>query len=128
MSVENVKAFYERVAEDEALQEKLKALAEREEEDKELREELQALAERVAECEEAMYADLVQIASAAGFEFTTADARKARLAAVRKLSDEELEAVAGGQGMEPACYNATYHCWKNSVVACPYPPWDHGDS
>ena len=50
MSVENVKAFFDKVAEDKALQEKLKALAER---------------------EEALYADLVQVASAAGCEFTT---------------------------------------------------------
>lgn len=79
MSVENVKAFFEKVAEDKDLQEKLKALAER---------------------EEALYADLVQIASAAGFKFTTADARKAHAAAARELSADELDAVAGGVGAE----------------------------
>ena len=82
MSVANVKAFFEKVAEDEALQEKLKALAER---------------------EEAMYADLVEIASAAGFEFTTADARRARVDVARDLSDEELDAVAGGRGGPVGC-------------------------
>ena len=94
MSVENVKAFFEKVAEDKELQEKLKALAER---------------------EEAMYADLVQIASAAGFEFTTADARKAHVAAASELSDEELDAVAGGGGCVSlgnwACYQITKHNW-----------------
>jgi predicted ribosomally synthesized peptide with nif11-like leader len=75
MSVEKVQAFFEKAAEDTDLQKKLKALGER---------------------EEALYADLVAIATKAGFQFTTADARKARVAMVRKLSKEELEAVAGG--------------------------------
>ena len=79
MSVEKVKAFFAKAAEDKNLQKKLKAVAER---------------------EEAMYADLVKIASAAGFEFTTADARKAHAAAVRELSADELDAVAGGAGGE----------------------------
>jgi predicted ribosomally synthesized peptide with nif11-like leader len=75
MSVKSVEAFFAKAAEDKDLKKKLKGLAER---------------------EEALYADLVKIASAAGFKFTTADARKARVAMVRKLSKEELEAVAGG--------------------------------
>jgi predicted ribosomally synthesized peptide with nif11-like leader len=81
MSVENVKAFFEKAAEDESLQEKLKALAER---------------------EETIYADLVDMASAAGFQFTTADARKARMQTAQELSDEELEAAAGGR-VRPVC-------------------------
>ena len=74
MSVEKVKAFFAKAAEDKDLQKKLKALAER---------------------EEAVYADLVKIASAAAFKFTTVDARKARVGAARELSKEELDAVAG---------------------------------
>jgi predicted ribosomally synthesized peptide with nif11-like leader len=81
MSVDNVKAFFEKAADDDALQQKLKALAER---------------------EEAVYADLVETASAAGFDFTKEDARKARVASVRELSEEELEQVAGG-GQFSAC-------------------------
>ena len=86
MSVENVKAFFEKAAEDEALQEKLKALAER---------------------EEAIYADLVHIASEAGCEFTTADARKARVEAVRELSEQEMEQVAGGSCLSERSYPET---------------------
>jgi predicted ribosomally synthesized peptide with nif11-like leader len=75
MSVKSVEAFFAKAAEDKDLKKKLKGLAER---------------------EEALYADLVKIASAAGFKFTTADARKARVRAARELSKEELDAVAGG--------------------------------
>ena len=82
MSVENVKAFFQKVAEDERLQEKLKALRERH-------------ADK-SEPDEEGFSDLVELASAAGFEFTTADARKARLQARKELSDEELGKVAGG--------------------------------
>jgi predicted ribosomally synthesized peptide with nif11-like leader len=77
MAVKDVNAFFEKAAQDKNLQKKLKALAER---------------------EEAIYADLVNIASAAGFKFTTADARKVHAAAVRELSADELDAVAGGGG------------------------------
>jgi predicted ribosomally synthesized peptide with nif11-like leader len=77
MSVKNVHAFFAKAAEDKDLQKKLKALGER---------------------EEAMYAELVKTASATGFQFTTADARKARASAARKLSAQELDAVAGGAG------------------------------
>jgi predicted ribosomally synthesized peptide with nif11-like leader len=77
MSVEKVQAFFEKAAEDTDLQKKLKALGER---------------------EEALYADLVAIATKAGFQFTTADARKARESAARTLSAQELDAVAGGAG------------------------------
>jgi len=77
MSVENVKAFFLKAAEDEALRAKLKALAER---------------------EEALYEDLVRIAAEAGFEFTAQDVRKAHATADRELTDDELDAVAGGKG------------------------------
>ena len=77
MSVKNVKAFFAKAAEDKNLQKKLKALAKR---------------------EEALHADLVKIASAAGFKFTTAHVDKARFARVAELSKEELDAVAGGVG------------------------------
>jgi len=97
MSVENVKAFFEKVSEDEVLQEKLKALPER---------------------EEAIYADLVQIASGAGFEFTTADIRKARVEAIRELSAEELEKVAGGaQAGELAEQAARDHLGEPVVIS-----------
>lgn len=71
MSVEKVKAFYEKVAEDEALQKELKALAER---------------------EKLLQTELVKIASASGFNFTIEDACKARLEKVRDISDEALGA------------------------------------
>ena len=84
MSVGKVRAFFEKVAKDKNLQNELKAVAER---------------------EEAAYADLVKIASAAGFKFTTADVRKARVAASRgeQLTEDELAAVAGGTGTAMAC-------------------------
>ncbi|MFC1579491.1 Nif11-like leader peptide family natural product precursor [Thermodesulfobacteriota bacterium] len=72
MSVENVKAFFENAAEDKALQEKLKDLAKREAD---------------------LYADLVRIASEAGFEFTTADVRRARIESESNLSNEELDVM-----------------------------------
>ena len=80
MSVENVKAFFEKVAEDEALQEKLKAAREK----------------RKAAVEAAR-AEVVSIASEAGFEFTPADLAQAREQATRELSMDELKAVAGGE-------------------------------
>jgi predicted ribosomally synthesized peptide with nif11-like leader len=86
MSVENVKAFFEKVAEDDALQEKLRALAER---------------------EEAIYADLVKIASAAGCEFTTQDARKAHVDVVRELSEENLDQVDGGEFLDSGAWTGT---------------------
>ena len=86
-----MKAFFEKAADDEALQEKLKALAER---------------------EEAIYADLAEMASGAGFQFTTADARKARVEATRQLSDEELDAVAGGGG------GSRLYCFISCMTKC----------
>lgn len=77
MSVEEVNAFFGKAAGDKDLQKKLRALAER---------------------EEAIYADLAEMAAAAGFKFTAADARRAHAAAARELSAEELSAVAGGVG------------------------------
>jgi predicted ribosomally synthesized peptide with nif11-like leader len=79
MSVKDVKAFFEKVAQDKDLQKKLKALTER---------------------EEAIYSDLVKIAKAEGFEFTAADLAAVRKARPRnaKLSDAELKGVAAGTG------------------------------
>lgn len=72
MSVESVKAFFEKAAEDEALLNEMRVLAKR---------------------EIALYGELVQIASAAGFKFNIEDARRARLESARELDDEELGAI-----------------------------------
>jgi predicted ribosomally synthesized peptide with nif11-like leader len=79
MSVKDVRAFYEKVAEDKALQTKVKALA-----------------EKVRSQEEAAVKEIVGIASAAGFRFTTADLESARKERIEKLSEQDLQAVAGG--------------------------------
>jgi predicted ribosomally synthesized peptide with nif11-like leader len=88
MSVKNVHAFFAKAAEDKDLRKKLNGLAER---------------------EEALYADLVKTASAAGFEFTTADARKAHAAALRELRADELDAVTGGAQVERAVSRCLFH-------------------
>jgi len=79
MSVSNVKAFFEKVAKDKALQVKLKAL------DK-----------RAKENHDEAIAEIVKIASAAGIEFTPKDLAQARQARARKLTAAELQATAGG--------------------------------
>ena len=80
MSVENVKAFVEKVAEDKALQEKLRAVREK------MKAEM-----------EAARAEVASIASEAGFEVTAADLAQAREQAAQELSMDELKAVAGGK-------------------------------
>ena len=83
MSVENVKAFFEKMEADEALQEKVKALGDK----------------RKAQ-DEAMLAELAEIARAVGLEFTPAEYRHARRKAADMLTEEQLRAVAGGQGCQ----------------------------
>ena len=81
MSVENVKAFFRVVAGDKNLQAKLKALDEK----------------RVAQ-EDAITAEMAQIAAEAGFEFTAEHVAEVRKAAAAELSDAELRKIAGGYG------------------------------
>ena len=81
MSVENVKAFFEKVADDEALQGKLRAVREK------MKAEM-----------EAARAEVASIASEAGFEVTASDLAQAREQATQELSMDELRAVAGGKG------------------------------
>ena len=97
MSAKNVKAFFEKVAEDKALQAKLRAL------------------DKKAGIEKAI-ADLVKIASAAGFEFTAQDLAQARRAQARKLSASELKTVAAGDAcwLNSVCYSA-YYCKLGTV-------------
>ena len=79
MSVENMKAFFEKAEGDEALQAKLKALTEKHEPQS-----------------DAAVAELIQIASEAGHEFTADHVAHAQKAAAGELSEEELRKVAGG--------------------------------
>lgn len=76
MSVENVKAFMGKLEQDKALQKKLEAM--------------------VKKVHETIPAEVVKIASAAGFKFTAGDLTEARKAALGALSDEELKQAAGG--------------------------------
>lgn len=77
MSVKNVGAFFEEVEGNKALQEKLKALG-----------------RKAANNEKEAIAELVKIASAAGFEFTLDDFSKAR-SEKWKISADELKKVTG---------------------------------
>lgn len=79
MSVENVKAFFDKVEEDKGLQDKVKGLAEK---------------RKAHDAETA--SGMVKIAAEAGLEFTAADLAEARKSAVGELSEDELRTVAGG--------------------------------
>lgn len=79
MSVENVKAFFDKVEEDKGLQDKVKGLAEK----------------RKAHDAEAA-SEMVKIAAEAGLEFTAAHLVEARKSTVGELSEDELRNVAGG--------------------------------
>ena len=68
MSEEQLKAFISKVQSDESLQNKLKAEG----------------------------ADVVAIAKEAGFNITAAELMRAQAQAINELSDEDLEAAAGG--------------------------------
>ena len=84
MSVDNVKAFYDKVEGDKGLQRKVFALRKKGKGDKEA------------------VAELIKIASTAGFKFTPAHLSQARKQAPAKLSDDELKSVAGG-GQSAKC-------------------------
>ncbi|NOZ23319.1 MAG: Nif11-like leader peptide family natural product precursor, partial [Planctomycetes bacterium] len=79
MSVENMKAFFEKVEGDEALQAKVKALIDKHEPKS-----------------DAAAAELVKIASEAGYDFSTDHVAQAQKAAKGELSEGDLEKVAGG--------------------------------
>ncbi len=86
MSVESVKAFFEKAAKDGELQKKLNTLAEREKD---------------------IYADLSKIALEVGCNFTPQDARKAHVKMVREISDEKLDKVAGGEFINSGAWTGT---------------------
>jgi predicted ribosomally synthesized peptide with nif11-like leader len=87
MSVDNVKAFFDKAEGDKGLQAKLKTLEKKS----------QANKKQLTE-------ELIRIAAEAGFAFTPADLVKIRQAPGRELLDDELKHVTGGAG---AGY---YHC------------------
>ena len=89
MSEEQFKAFLEKVKSDTSLQEKLKAAA----------------------SPEAAIALLTQIAKEAGFAITAEDIQSMQSATV-ELSDEELEAAAGGRSTREG------GCGRCKVVTC----------
>ena len=80
MSVENVKAFFDKVEEDKGLQGKVKALAEK----------------RKAQDEETA-SEIVNIAAETGLDFTADHLAEARKGIVEDLSEDELRSVAGGR-------------------------------
>jgi len=83
MSTDNVKAFYEKVAADEALGDKVKAVGE-------------GLAGRGQTApDDTALAEIVKIAGEAGFDFS-ADDWKAAQGKAGELSTQDLDKVAGG--------------------------------
>ena len=79
MSVENMKALFEKVEGDEALQAKVKVLTEKHEGQS-----------------EAAVAELVKVAAEAGYDFSADHVAQAQKLAAGELSDDDLEKVAGG--------------------------------
>lgn len=67
MSEKNVRAFFEKVEDDEALQSKLKAL------DENARKELKPLSDKTQEALDSALDEFLQIAKEAGFSFTAKD-------------------------------------------------------
>ncbi len=100
MSVENVKAFFDKVEEDSDLHDKVKALAEK----------------RKAHDEETA-SEMVKIAADAGLEFTADHLAEARNATVGELSEDELRTVAGGM----VGYSCTGTLMKDT---CKYITWN----
>jgi predicted ribosomally synthesized peptide with nif11-like leader len=98
MSVENVKAFFEKVEEDEALQDKVKKLAEN----------------RKAHDEE-MASEMVKIAAAAGLDFTADDLAAARRSIAGELSEDELRTIAGGT-VGYSCTGVLMKGWCETVT------------
>ncbi|MEL7622574.1 MAG: Nif11-like leader peptide family RiPP precursor [Clostridiales bacterium] len=77
--MENIKKFYEALAQDKAMQERAKVLN-----DTKPGEEAEA------------FAAIVAFAAQEGYSFTTAELAEYNKAQSKELSDDELEAVAGG--------------------------------
>ena len=92
MSVDQVKAFYMKLAEDSALVQKLKDAKD-------------AYKGDTSDKDAALAAVVIPIATAAGFNFTVADVKAAFDNGEGEASEEELDAVAGG-GMLFGCNNA----------------------
>ena len=79
MSVDNVKAFFEKAKTDEALKAKLKALADK--------------------CEaqqEAAVSELIRLATEAGHAFTAKHLQAHQDSQVDALTDDQLKSIAGG--------------------------------
>jgi len=86
MSVANLKSFYGKVEGDEALQQRMKAVAEKSKAD-----------------HEAAVADLVQMGSDAGYQFTADHVNEARRAASGELTENELKNLSGGGEVGYSC-------------------------
>jgi predicted ribosomally synthesized peptide with nif11-like leader len=87
MSAKNVKGFFDKVETDKALQTKLKAMHKK----------------TVGECKAKFGDDVVEIAAAAGFDFTVAELAKAGKA---KAPTSALAEVAG----QEMCSSVNYYC------------------
>ena len=92
MSVEDVRRFYARLAEDKALMQEVAKAGERLKEKFQFKTEEDFEAMGLAE----MYALLEPIAREAGCSFTLADLESFGSSRDRELSESELEAVSGG--------------------------------
>jgi predicted ribosomally synthesized peptide with nif11-like leader len=96
MSIKNVKAFFEKVEGDKALQDKLKALE--------------------SKIESAAAAELVKIAAGCGIRFTIADLAAARKKTDRALSKDEIKPVS-----PPICADAGHVMCMNEFNERCYP-------
>ena len=85
MSVEQAKAFFEKVKEDSELAQKLQ----------------DAQANYTGDKDAAFAAVVLPIATAAGFKFTADDFKAAFKSDEGEASDDELDAVAGGAAIDP---------------------------
>ncbi len=90
MSVKSVKDFFEKVEASKALQAKLKAMHKK----------------AVVESKTKFGAQVVKIASAAGFKFTAKDLTQARAGKGKKLPASALAEVAG----QEMCSSVNYYC------------------
>jgi predicted ribosomally synthesized peptide with nif11-like leader len=90
MSAKNVKGFFEKVEKDKALQTKLKAMHKK----------------AVGESKATFGAEVVEIASAAGFEFTAKELAQASAAKAKKMPKGALAEVAG----QEMCSSVNYYC------------------
>ena len=93
MSVQNIRAFWEKAQQDPALQQQLREIK--------------------GDAKEAVVADIVRVAAEAGFSFTaqeyeaTVKEDLARRHAAGELFDEELSSVAGASAPSPGCVKHT---------------------